>query len=258
MSAWLYLLQQAVCSWSLLVSLGLCAGLRKARVLRLTLTALGCGCLSLACAVMDSGIARFAALALITLLAPPAAWPGIPPSQRKSMALCSLSLALVMAGCGRLFQGLGLLRTPLILAQFALAPLLARCLPTNGHASCATLEITHSARRLQLTALVDSGNLLRDPITRLPVIVISRKAAARLLPRPEAFAPGMRLISVRTVSGSSLMPIFRPGEVRLLLPQGWQTIHAVIGLSPDGYSGFQALVPASVITSPQGGLSICP
>lgn len=240
-----------------MVALGLCAGLRRASLMRLLLTCLGCGTVSLMCVLMGSTPVRLAALALITLLAPAAAWPGVPRPQRKSMALCSLLLTLVMAACARLLHSLGLGRTPLILAQFALLPLLARCFPTASHKACITLEIIHRTRRLQLTALVDSGNLLRDPITRLPVIVISRKAASRLLDQQE-FSPGMRLISVRTVAGSSLMPVFRPGEVRLLLPQGWQPIHAVIGLSPEGYSGFQALVPASVITSPQGGLSICP
>lgn len=241
-----------------MVSLGLCAGLRRASMLCLTAAALGCGCISLVSALMDSAPARLAALVLITILAPPFAWPGVPRAQRKSMALCSLILALLMAGCARLLHALGLGRTPLILAQFALLPLLAHSFPTGSHAACITLEIIHGARRLELTALVDSGNLLRDPITRLPVIVISRKAAAQLLPDVRELAPGMRLISVRTVAGSTLMPVFRPGEVRLLLPQGWQTVRAVIGLSPDGYSGFQALVPASVITTPQGGLSICP
>lgn len=241
-----------------MVSLGLCAGLRKASMLRLTSAALVCGCVSLACAVMPALPLRLAALALITPLAPMAAWPGLPRSQRRRIAGCSVILALLMAGCARLLHGLGLTRTPLVLAQFTLLPLLVRCLPATGHAACVTLEIIHSSRRLQLTALVDSGNLLRDPLTRLPVIVISRKAAARLLPDTRALAPGMRLISVRTVAGSTLMPIFRPGKVRLMQSGGWQSIHAMIGLSPDGYSGFQALVPAGVTTTTQGGLSICP
>jgi len=257
-SAWLYLLQQAACSWSLLLSLGLSMGLRKIRPLRLTATAVGCGCVSLA-ALPLGGLLRFSVLLPVAALAPIAAWPGIPRSRRGRMAVCSMALSLLMAGCGRLLHTAGLEGTPLILAQFALLPILVRLMPAGGRTPCVTLEIHHHARNLQLTALVDSGNLLRDPLTRLPVIVISQQAAARLLPAAAPLAPGMRLISVRTVAGSALMPVFRPRQVRLLLPQGWRSIHAVIGLSPDGYSGFQALVPASVITTAeQGGMSICP
>lgn len=250
MSGWLFLLQQTAASWSLLVSLGVCAGLRKPRMGRVSLTALGCGAASLlACAGVPL---RLAALVLITILAPLAAWPHVPRCRRVSMGLCCLTLTLLMAGCARLLYAFGVARTPLVLAQCLMLPLLVRFLPSSSQAACILLEITHRAKRLELTALVDSGNLLRDPITHLPVIVISRQTASRFLPE----APRLRLISVRTVAGSALMPVFRPDLVRVLLPQGWQTIETVVGLSPDGYSGFQALMPSSVIS--EGGVSICP
>lgn len=260
MSAWLFLLQQAACAWSLLLSLGLCMGLRKASALRLGITALACGGISLGCAAVDSIMLRLPALVCITVLAPLGAWQDVPRNQRRRMVFTSLVLSLLMAGCARLLGGFGLSRTPLVLMLFALLPLLSHLLPTDGHTPCVAVEITHAGFHLELTALVDSGNLLRDPITQLPVIVISQAAAARLMPyvHPDMLAPGMRLISVRTIAGSSLMPVFRPSQVRLLLPQGWQTVSAVIGLSPDGYSGFQALLPACLLSSAQGGLPLCP
>lgn len=252
MSGWLFLVQQTAASWSLLLGVGLCMGLRRTKLRRISLTALCCGGAALCC---THGLWRMLALALITLLAPFAAWSGVPRSRRPGMALCSLTLTILMAGCGRLLKSLGLSRTPLILAQCVLLPVLVRITPPASRAACILLEITHGARRLELTALVDSGNLLRDPITRLPVIVISRQTARRLV---DSDLAGMRLISVRTVAGSALMPIFRPQQVQVLLPHGWQTVQAVIGLSPDGYSGFQALVPSCVISPSQGGVAICP
>lgn len=252
MSGWLFLLQQTAASWSLLVSLGLCAGLRKSWMWRINLTALGCGGVSLlAC---TGAPLRLAGLVLITILAPRAAWPHAPRCRRAGMGLCCFTLALLMVGCARLLHALGVTHTPLVLAQCLLLPLLVRLVPSTNQPACILLEITHHAQRLELTALVDSGNLLRDPITRLPVIVISRQTAAKFLPE----APRLRLISVRTVAGSALMPVFRPDLVRVLLPQGWQTIETVVGLSPDGYSGFQALMPSSVISPSQGGITICP
>ena len=257
MSAWLYLLQQTACAWSLLLSLGLFWGLRKPQLLRLTATALSCGIAALFCAVVDRAWLRLGCLLFIALLAPLAAWPGIPPSRRWSLALCSLTFTLLMTGSSRLLHSLGFGRTPLILTQFALLPGLIHTISRTGRTVCTTVKIVHAARHITLTALVDSGNLLRDPLTQLPVIVISRQAAARLMDKPE-FSPGMRLISVRTVAGSALMPIFRPQQIRLLLPGGWHDVRAVVGLSPEGYSGYQALVPASVTSSLQGGISICP
>ncbi len=258
MSAWFYLLQQSASTWSLLLSLGLHMGLRKASLLRLTATALGCGSISLLCAMQGSLLLRGGALLLITTCAPMAAWPTIPRAKRRHMLLCCLLLALLMAGCTRLLHSFGLRHAPLMLAQFALLPLLIHLAPDAARGSCITLRITHACQCLSLTALVDTGNLLHDPITRLPVIVISRQAASKLLPDTGELHPGMRLISVRTVAGTALMPIFRPQQLQLLLPQGWQSVHAVVGLSPDGYSGFQALVPASVTSSLQGGISVCP
>lgn len=260
MSAWLYLIQQAAGAWSLLLALGLCMGLRKAAPLRLGAASLLSGMAALLCAMYPHAIVRMAALLLLTVFAPMAAWPGVPRSQRRRMLLTCLTLSLLMAGLARLLQAAGVIRTPLILAQFALLPLLSHFLPTESRAQCITVELTHTVHRLELTALVDSGNLLRDPLTQLPVIVVSRQAAARLipLPGPGEITPGMRLISVHTIAGTSLMPVFRPGQVRLLLPGGWLVVHAVIGLSPDGYSGFQALIPQSLIPSAQGGIALCP
>lgn len=251
MSGWLFLVQQGLSAWSLLLALGMCMGLRRPCLWRISLTALACGGVTLCCAGTPW---RLVALALVTVLAPPAAWPGVPRSRRPGMALACLTLTVLMAGCGRLLQGLGLGRTPLVLGQAGLLPLLLRLTPPASRAACVQLEITHRACRMVFTALVDTGNLLRDPITRLPVIVLSRRAAARL----NAGVPAVRLIPVRTVAGKALMPVFRPGRVRVLSAGGWQAVHAVVGIGPDESSGFQALVPGCALSPVQGGEALCP
>ena len=159
--------------------------------------------------------------------------------------LCGLASLLGAAGAG-------LMRITALALVTLLAPVAAL------HGLPRARRISAALCSLGLTLVMDSGNLLRDPLTRLPVIVISRKAAAQLIPGLQEFSPGMRLISVRTVASTALMPIFRPDGVRLCLPQGWHTAQAVIGLSPDGYSGFQALVPQSLTTNTQGGMPLCP
>lgn len=252
MNGWLFLMQQGLSSWSLLLALGLCMGLRRPHLLRLGLTAAGCSGITLCSAGSPWGMG---ALAVITLLAPVTAWPGVPRNRRPGMSLACLSLSLIMTGCGRLLVHLGLGRTPLVLAQSLLVPLLVRLTPSPGQAACILLEITHQACRLELTALVDSGNLLRDPLTGLPVIVISRQAGQKLMAGQMA---NLRLIPVRTVTGRALMPVFRPGQVRVRSPGGWRAVQAVVGITPDGCSGCQALVPSSLISPMQGGATLCP
>lgn len=77
------------------------------------------------------------------------------------------------------------------------------------------LEIRHQGKSVQLTALRDSGNTLRDPITGEQVLIIDAEAARELtgltedqLKRPlETLStlPGLRLIPYRTVGNPGSM-----------------------------------------------------
>ena len=248
-SGWLYLAQQGLCGLCLLTALGQAAGLGRRSLPRLIgaslLTALG----TLLAARFPEAWLRMAMLLPALLLAPMAAWPGVPKRFLWRMLLTHAMLGLTLTGWARLLAGLGVgygLIVPLSCALLCVLTPLTR--PTM-QPRCVTVEIRHNGHRLTLTALIDSGNLLRDPITGLPVIVISRRAAQRLtmLPQPGRLAPGMRLMSVRTIAGSTLMAVFRPSAVFLEEKGAWRAANAIIGLSPDGYEGFQALVPSSLL-----------
>ena len=248
-SGWLYLAQQLMCSLCLLLALGQAAGLGRRSWLRLAAVALLTALGSLAAAWAAIGWLRPLLLIPLWMLAPLAAWPGVPRRLRPHLILTHGMLGLALSGWARLMQSVGVwqgLIVPLsCLLLCAVTPLMRR----TDHPRCVTVEIRHNAHRLTLTALIDSGNLLRDPVTGLPVIVISRKAAARLtlLPPPGRLMPGMRLMSVRTIAGTTLMAVFRPSAVFLEERGVWRAVNAIIGLSPDGYEGFQALVPSSLI-----------
>jgi len=246
-SSWLYLLEQTCCSAGLLLSVGLCAGFRRASPFRLLATALLLGMLTLLSAAAVPWIRTV--LFPLSVFAPLMAWPAVPARLRWRMSLMFLALSMWMVGLMRLMQPLALPGMLLVLTGcvlLRLLPLLTRRTPPAP--AVTSVELQLGARRTTLTALIDSGNLLRDVITGLPVIVISRRSAARLLslPRDGKLAPGMRLMSVRTVSGTAMMTILRPDSIRLLYGSRWQKAEALIGLSPDGYEGFQALVPASL------------
>ena len=246
-SGCLYALEQFACALSLLTASGLVCNLRRPRPGRLVLLAFLASVACTLCAVLGPGWLRLTLLPL-TLLLPLPAWPGAPRALRRRLPLAALTLSLAMAGCLRLTHSLSWPASLALLTACCMTPLLAGGAQHPAQVCCATVELTHQGHTVTLTALVDTGNLLRDPLTGLPVIVVSRRAARRLtpLPAPGSLLPGMRLISVRTAAGSALMAIFRPQRVRVLTGQTWREVRAMVGLSPNGYDGAQALLPASL------------
>lgn len=247
-SSWLYLIGQTCCGVCLLTAVGLSAGLRRFSPLRILFTALLLGLMTMA-AVSAPLWMRMAVLAF-TPAAPLLVWPDAPRSLHRRMAALTLFFALWLTGLMRLLHPLALPGAALLMlgctALFTMPRAIRR---TAATPEVASVQIRIGPRRLTLTALIDSGNLLHDIITGLPVIVISRQAAARLLTLPPdgTLLPGMRLMSVRTIAGTSLMTILRPDGLRLQIGRRWQDTQALIGLSPDGYEGFQALLPACLV-----------
>ena len=59
--------------------------------------------------------------------------------------------------------------------------------------------------------------------------------------------PRMRLISVRTAAGSSLLPVFRPDSCRLYLNGHSCNADVVVAVTGQEYGGIQALVPLAAL-----------
>ena len=170
--------------------------------------------------------------------------------------LHSIRLALMASMVGASLCSLAAqLGAPPLWTPLALGGTLLLKAPSATPCGCTEIVIRHGAAKVSLAALTDSGNLLRDPLTRLPVIVCARKSVAPLFPaaRTEMCPPGLRLISVRTVTGTALMPLFRPDSLRLRTGGAWKDCQAIVGLAPTDYSGCQAILPAELISA-QGGL----
>lgn len=247
-SGWLYLLEQTGVGFCLLTAIGLCAGCRLS-YLHIALSALLGALTALATASSPLWL-RLTAWGLVCLAGPMLAFPGLPRSLRLRTVLCTLLLSLTCAGLMRLMHPLPLPSAAMVLLGCGALRSLPLLLPKPQELPhLATVDIRCGAHHVALTALIDSGNLLRDAVSGLPVIVISRRAAMRLvsLPPAGALSPGMRLLPVRTISGMAMMPIFRPDCVCLLQQGVWQNVPAIIGVSPDGYDGFQALVPSCLL-----------
>ncbi|MBE5810760.1 MAG: hypothetical protein E7318_07500 [Clostridiales bacterium] len=249
-SIWLYILYQTSLTGCLLMCIGLSAGLKRKSPVRLTLVSLGT---ALLCAWMTSAppIFRGMVLLLCAGMAPVLAWPGAPKRIWMRMITTGCFLSLGMTGLLRFAAPFGLPAALIILLVCLLMRFTPAALPKPEEApALATVDVRHGAHHLTLTALIDSGNLLRDPVTGLPVIVISRRAAMRLtqLPGEGKVTYPFRLLTVRTVNGTGMMTVFHPDSVCLLKGGEWVRVETLLGVSPEGYDGFQALVPASLMT----------
>lgn len=115
------------------------------------------------------------------------------------------------------------------------------------------VELRVGERSIMLPAMVDSGNLMRDPVTALPVLVIPLKAAHALYPEAGTIDPlhalprGFRLLHVRTAAGSGLLPMFRPDRCWLYLDGRRQETRLLAAVAGQEYRGTQALVPLCAI-----------
>lgn len=120
------------------------------------------------------------------------------------------------------------------------------------------VELRVEERGIILPAMLDSGNLLRDPITGKPVLVIPARAARTLFPDLEdpsnltELPLGFRLLNVRTAAGSSLLPMFRPDECRIYLNGSACRADLLVAVAGEEYHGVQALVPMAAL--PAGAL----
>lgn len=75
------------------------------------------------------------------------------------------------------------------------------------------VRISHGGREIQLTALVDTGNMLRDPISGRPVVVADATAAAKLLGlTDQQLRHPAETVASRSVAGLRLIPYHAVGQ----------------------------------------------
>ena len=103
------------------------------------------------------------------------------------------------------------------------------------------VRIIVERRAVCFTALVDTGNRLREPVTGLPVLIAEAGLLKGALP-----AQGFRALRYGAVGGDGVMACFKPTSVWIgrgarmkRAPDAW------VGVSPDPLPGvFRALAPS--------------
>lgn len=126
-----------------------------------------------------------------------------------------------------------------------------------------TVQVRMAGREWELTGLCDSGNLLCDPISGTPVIVVDRTRWLERMPeglRRTIESEGrelegseglhrMRIVPIKTAQGSGMAVALMPDEVQIKLQDGKvRAVHALIAPASHALAGdFQAIVPLTLL-----------
>ena len=112
--------------------------------------------------------------------------------------------------------------------------------------------MTVNRQSVQVPALRDSGNLLRDGATGLPVIVAPEALLRPLLPAGVRSAdlstlpPGWHLTRARTAAGSACLMCFFPDNLTLSQGRRSHRVQAAVALSD--FSSPRALLPEAIFS----------
>lgn len=115
------------------------------------------------------------------------------------------------------------------------------------------VKIIVGEKSVLLTAMCDSGNLLREPISNKACIVVDKDAAASLFSRKIDKISGkeaerIRVIPTRTVNGEGMLYALRADSVSLNMGKGWCEVDAFVafGEIKNGENGVRALIPSEL------------
>lgn len=130
-----------------------------------------------------------------------------------------------------------------------------------------TLKIINEGNTISVKALVDSGNLLKEPISSKPVVIVGFEKIKNLLPREVREyiiygdyekiselsyknAKKIRIIPMQSIGKSSVITGFVPDK--MIIENGGRKYEtdAVIGIEKEGngYGDCEAVLPAELIT----------
>ena len=147
----------------------------------------------------------------------------------------------------------------LLAGAFKLVFLLFSGLPTEKSVS---VRVEFLSSTIVLDAFVDTGNLLKEPSTLKPVILLKGKEATALAPAFPQRTEDLANISGRLSKHLCIIPVSIGGRTRLLVgfrpekitvrytPESKeQQIDAVVAIDTEGgtYGGFYALMPAAAL-----------
>lgn len=117
---------------------------------------------------------------------------------------------------------------------------------SGGHVR---VRITYHARTAEFDALIDTGNLLTEPVSALPVLIADEKALGEKFVRRTNREGGARMVSFTTVAGEGEIRCVRADSIQLKIKRSWVTAPDMwVGVYPGRIrSDVHALVPGSAV-----------
>lgn len=203
-----------------------------------------------------------AGYALLAWMGSPA-WRGVPALMASALLLSGLAFGgralrawplvitagLLLSGCAGLLMKKGA-ATVAVMALCGIAAVAVCAALEHGLArekGALRLRVTLRGKSTLLPALRDSGNLLRDGVSGLPVIVAPERALRPLLPPDvrtndlSTLPPGWYLVRAKTAGGSRTLMCFHPEELALLSGGRQWRVEAAVALSD--FPEARALLP---------------
>ncbi|MBO4453225.1 MAG: sigma-E processing peptidase SpoIIGA [Clostridia bacterium] len=114
------------------------------------------------------------------------------------------------------------------------------------------LRFTVAGETVRARLIVDSGNLVTEPFSALPVIVLSHSVLPPPLDSPDVtgYPVAVRMIPFETGAGKGCLFGFRPEKAEVIIPANKpREVKAFIGVDTEraSYSGYDGLLPAELI-----------
>ncbi len=123
-----------------------------------------------------------------------------------------------------------------------------------------TVKLKIFGKTAEVNALIDSGNLVRDPMDMVPVMLIKRTYAEKCFPKTVRCLMGdaiyydevkkrLRLIPVNTGGITRILKAICPEHASVLVDNGEEEIRITVAIDEEGesYGGYAALVPLSAL-----------
>lgn len=132
----------------------------------------------------------------------------------------------------------------------------AACLaPQGGREETAEtpVRITTRMGTAEVTAMIDTGNRLREPFSDLPVLIVSARCLTTVIDavcmdEREILPPGFRVVRYRVLGGGGYMRCFRPERISALKGREWIDAPDMwVAIYPGSIpGGLDALAPPAV------------
>ncbi|MBE6692907.1 MAG: hypothetical protein E7586_06270 [Ruminococcaceae bacterium] len=107
-------------------------------------------------------------------------------------------------------------------------------------------------RQIRARLIADSGNLVTEPFSALPVIILSSSVLPKPYDNPESefFPLSVRAIPFSTATGKSCFLGFRPDKIEIIRLGKKPTpaeAYVAVDTSNNNYSGYDGILPTSIL-----------